>query len=78
MTAVIETRDLTKVYKDFWGRPRHKGLDGLSISIEAGEVFGLFGPNGSGKTTTFKLLLGLIFPRLRPRSRRQSRGFRGL
>ena len=62
MTAVIETRDLTKVYKDFWGRPRHKGLDGLSISIEAGEVFGLIGPNGSGKTTTFKLLLGLIFP----------------
>jgi len=62
MTAVIETRDLSKVYKDFWGRPRHKGLDGLSISIEAGEVFGLIGPNGSGKTTTFKLLLGLIFP----------------
>jgi ABC-2 type transport system ATP-binding protein len=62
MSAVIETRDLSKVYKDFWGRPRHKGLDGLSISIEAGEVFGLIGPNGSGKTTTFKLLLGLIFP----------------
>jgi len=62
MTAVIETRDLSKVYKDFWGRPRHKGLDGLSISIEPGEVFGLIGPNGSGKTTTFKLLLGLIFP----------------
>ena len=62
MAAVIETRDLTKVYKDFWGRPRHKGLDRLSISIEPGEVFGLIGPNGSGKTTTFKLLLGLIFP----------------
>jgi ABC-2 type transport system ATP-binding protein len=62
MSAVIETRDLSKVYKDFWGRPRHKGLDRLSISIEPGEVFGLLGPNGSGKTTTFKLLLGLIFP----------------
>jgi len=62
MTAVIETRELSKVYKDFWGRPRHKGLDGLSIAIEPGEVFGLIGPNGSGKTTTFKLLLGLIFP----------------
>ncbi len=62
MAAVIETQQLSKVYKDFWGRPRHKGLDGLSISIEPGEVFGLIGPNGSGKTTTFKLLLGLIFP----------------
>lgn len=62
MSAVIETKELSKVYKDFWGRPRHKGLDRLSISIEPGEVFGLLGPNGSGKTTTFKLLLGLIFP----------------
>ena len=62
MTAVLETNRLTKVYKDFWGRPKHKGLDSLSITIEKGEVFGLIGPNGSGKTTTFKLLLGLIFP----------------
>ena len=62
MTAVLETDRLTKVYKDFWGRPKHKGLDSLSITIERGEVFGLIGPNGSGKTTTFKLLLGLIFP----------------
>lgn len=62
MSAVIETQGLTKVFKDFWGRPKHTGLDGLSISIQKGEVFGLIGPNGSGKTTTFKLLLGLIFP----------------
>jgi len=62
MDAVIQTEGLTKVYKDFWGRPKHKGLDQLSISIRPGEVFGLIGPNGSGKTTTFKLLLGLIFP----------------
>jgi ABC-2 type transport system ATP-binding protein len=62
MAPVIETSGLTKVYKDFWGRPRHKALDRLSISIEKGEAFGLIGPNGSGKTTTFKLLLGLIFP----------------
>ncbi len=62
MNAVIQTDGLTKVYKDFWGRPKHKGLDSLSIQINPGEVFGLIGPNGSGKTTTFKLLLGLIFP----------------
>jgi len=62
MDPVIQTEGLTKVYKDFWGRPKHKGLDNLSISINPGEVFGLIGPNGSGKTTTFKLLLGLIFP----------------
>ncbi len=62
MAAVIETDRLTKTFKDFWGRARTKALDELSISIEKGEIFGLIGPNGSGKTTTFKLLLGLLFP----------------
>jgi ABC-2 type transport system ATP-binding protein len=58
--AVIRTLGLTKVYTDFWGRPRVTALDNLSLEVRPGEVFGLLGPNGSGKTTTIKLLLGLI------------------
>ncbi|HEY3227499.1 MAG TPA: ABC transporter ATP-binding protein [Planctomycetota bacterium] len=62
MDTVIEARGLTKVYKDFWGRPRLKALDGLNLEVRPGEIFGFIGPNGSGKTTTMKLLLGLLFP----------------
>src|SRR5678815_1551344 len=58
----VRTEGLTKVYKDFWGRPKVTALDNLNLTIERGEVFGLLGPNGSGKSTTIKLLLGLIFP----------------
>ncbi len=60
--AAVYTRDLTKVYTDFWGRPKVRALDSLDLTIHRGEVFGLLGPNGSGKSTTIKLLLGLIFP----------------
>jgi ABC-2 type transport system ATP-binding protein len=58
----VRTEHLTKVYRDFWGRPKVTALDDLSLTIRRGEVFGLLGPNGSGKSTTIKLLLGLIFP----------------
>ncbi len=58
----VYTENLTKVYKDFWGRDKVRALDDLSLTIHRGEVFGLLGPNGSGKSTTIKLLLGLIFP----------------
>jgi ABC-2 type transport system ATP-binding protein len=58
----VRTENLTKVYRDFWGRPKVTALDNLDLTINRGEVFGLLGPNGSGKSTTIKLLLGLIFP----------------
>ena len=59
---VVETRSLTKVYRDFWGRKKKTALNALDLTIRRGEIFGLLGPNGSGKTTTIKLLLGLLFP----------------
>ncbi len=60
--VVIETQNLTKVYRDFWGRPKVRALMALDLEIRKGEIFGLLGPNGSGKSTTIKLLLGLLFP----------------
>jgi ABC-2 type transport system ATP-binding protein len=59
---IVETRRLTKVYRDFWGRQKKRALNALDLTIKRGEIFGLLGPNGSGKTTTIKLLLGLLFP----------------
>ena len=53
MEPAIRTRDLTKTYGDV------RALDGLSLSVEAGEFFGLLGPNGAGKTTFINTLVGL-------------------
>src|SRR5205807_7043439 len=60
--VIVETRKLTKIYRDFWGRQKKVALRALNLEVRKGEIFGLLGPNGSGKTTTIKLLLGLLFP----------------
>jgi ABC-2 type transport system ATP-binding protein len=60
--VIVETRKLTKIYRDFWGRQKKVALRALNLEVRRGEIFGLLGPNGSGKTTTIKLLLGLLFP----------------
>ena len=54
--AVIETRDLVKAYGP------HAAVDRLTMQVFAGEIFGFLGPNGSGKTTTLMMLLGLTEP----------------
>src|SRR5256714_5426668 len=59
---VVSVRGLTKVFKDFWGRPKARAVNNVDFEVKRGEVFGLLGPNGSGKSTTVKLLLGLLYP----------------
>ena len=60
--SVVQTAGLCKTFKDFWRRPAVEAVKDLNLEIRPGEVFGLLGPNGSGKTTTIKLLLGLLYP----------------
>ena len=63
MTApIIEAVHLTKIFPDFWRRPKVRAVNDISFTIEPGEVFGLLGPNGSGKSTTLKMILGLLYP----------------
>ena len=62
MEYAVETFSLTKIFSDWWGRDKVYAVDDLNLQIRYNEVFGLLGPNGSGKTTTLKLLLGLLHP----------------
>jgi len=61
--SIVEIENLTKDYEiGFWRKRKVRALDGLSLSVEAGEIFGFLGANGAGKTTTLKLLMRLTFP----------------
>src|SRR6201981_2699050 len=60
--VVVAVRGLTKIFKDFWTRPKARAVDNVDFDVRRGEVFALLGPNGSGKSTTVKMLLGLLYP----------------
>ena len=53
---------LTKIFPDWWGRAKVIAVDDLNLQVKQNEVYGLLGPNGSGKTTTLKMLLSLLHP----------------
>lgn len=59
----VEITNLTKDYEvGFFRKRKVRALDGLTLSIDEGQIFGFLGANGAGKTTTLKLLMRLIFP----------------
>ncbi len=59
---VVKAVGLTKVFRDFWNRPKAKAVNDIDFEVHEGEVIGLLGPNGSGKSTTVKMILGLLYP----------------
>ncbi|HKQ52140.1 MAG TPA: ABC transporter ATP-binding protein [Pyrinomonadaceae bacterium] len=60
---VVEIENLTKDYEvGFWRKKKVRALDGLTLTVEGGQIFGFLGANGAGKTTTLKLLMRLIYP----------------
>ncbi len=59
---IVKAIGLTKVFRDFWNRPKAKAVNDIDFEVHEGEVIGLLGPNGSGKSTTVKMILGLLYP----------------
>ncbi len=62
MEAAVEGENLSKVFKDFWGRNKVEALNDVDVTVPKGTVFGLLGPNGAGKSTLIKLILGHLYP----------------
>jgi len=63
MENVVEIDNLTKDYETgFFRKKKVRALDGLSLTVRGGQIFGFLGGNGAGKTTTIKILMGLLFP----------------
>lgn len=63
MSYIVEIENLTKDYEvGFWKKKKVRALDGLTLNVEPGQIFGFLGGNGAGKTTTIKILMSLIFP----------------
>ncbi len=63
MNTIVEIANLSKDYETgFWRKKKMRALDDLSLTVEAGQIFGFLGGNGAGKTTTIKILMSLLFP----------------
>lgn len=58
----VALEDIHKTYRIGFKRKRKTAVDGLSLEVEEGQIFGLLGPNGAGKTTTLKIMLGIVRP----------------
>jgi ABC-2 type transport system ATP-binding protein len=63
MSYIVEIQNLTKDYETgFWKKKKVRALDGLTLNVSPGQIFGFLGGNGAGKTTTIKILMRLLFP----------------
>jgi ABC-2 type transport system ATP-binding protein len=62
MTAALEFREVHKQYRSLFRKNVVTALDGFTLAVEPGEIFGFLGPNGAGKTTAIHIALGLMFP----------------
>ena len=60
--TVLQINGLTKIYRSLFTPVGVKAVDNLTLGVRRGETYSIVGPNGSGKTTTLKILLGLLFP----------------
>src|SRR5881396_2456642 len=59
MASPVPALEIVDLWKRYDGKP---AVEGISLSVRPGEVFGLIGPNGAGKTTTLKIVVGLLKP----------------